>query len=85
MDDLPLSLQPHPRARRVALAIAWIKTGLAVLFVFATAIGGGGSDPAGRAFLYGGFGLAALYWLAFILPVLLLLRGDTRQRVAASF
>lgn len=85
MDDTIASSRDHPRARTLARTLAWIKSAILVSAASTMALLGGGQDPAGQAFLYGGFVLAGTYWLAFVLPALLLLRGATGWRVGLAF
>ena len=85
MSDRPPPEQEHPRARLAALVLAWSKSGLILLAAIAMAGLGGGQDPAGQAYLYGGFVLGGLYWLVVILPALLLLRRATGRRVGLAF
>jgi hypothetical protein len=85
MSDLRKPQQEHRAARGAALVLAWIKSGLVLLAAVSMATLGGGQDPAGRAYLYGGFLMGGLYWLAFILPALLLLRRSTGRRVSLAF
>ncbi len=75
----------HPRMRIIGLALAWIESGLIVLAAIAVSALGGGQDPAGQGFLFGGFVIGGLYWLAVILPAFLLLRRATGRRVALGF
>lgn len=77
--------QGYPRLRRVGLLFAWSKTALVLAAAMAVAGLGGGQDPAGRAFLYGGFVLGGIYWLALVLPSLLALRASTGRRVGLAF
>ncbi len=85
MSDVPVPQQEHPRARVAALVLVWLKTALIILAAITMASLGGGQDPAGQAYLYGGFVLGGLYWLVFILPALLLLRRSTGRRVGLGF
>lgn len=85
IEALPAPRREHPWARRIALAVAGIKSALIVVAALAMASLGGGSDPAGQAYLYGGFWLGGLYWLMVILPALLLLRRATGRRVGLAF
>ncbi len=82
---LPVRQQEHPRARALAMLLACIKSGLILVGAITMASLGGGQDPAGQAYLYGGFVIGGVYWLVFILPALLLLRRSTRRRVVLGF
>ena len=85
MSDLPVPQQEHPRARVAAVVLAYLKSGLILVAAITMASLGGGQDPAGRAYLYGGFVVGGLYWVVFILPALLLLRRSTGRRVGLGF
>lgn len=89
MSDLQIPDMPEafevPRMRVVGLALAWIKTGLLLVAAIAVSALGGGQEPAGQGFLFGGFIIGGLYWLAVVLPAFLLLRSATGRRVALGF
>lgn len=84
MSDEPPDGREYPRARTFALSLAWLKSGLILFVAIAMAALGGGQDPAGQAYLFGGFVMGSLYWLVIVLPALLVLRRATRRRVAAG-
>jgi hypothetical protein len=67
------------------VVLAYLKSGLILVAAITMASLGGGQDPAGRAYLHGGFVIGGLYWVVFILPALLLLRRSTGRRVGLGF
>ncbi len=84
MSELSTPRREHPRARLSGLMLAWVKSALILVAAITLAGLGGGQDPAGQAYLFGGFVLGGLYWLVLILPALLLLRRATGRRVGLA-
>jgi hypothetical protein len=63
-----------PALQRVAVGLAWLKTGGVVVTALFFLLASGGQDPAGRAMAGGLVAIAAVYWLACVFPGLTLAR-----------